>query len=60
METNIFKAINAGDIDVSKWLLARRGKNRGYSDKIDIEKKTDHNEPITFKFIDVPEQKREG
>ena len=56
-ESNIFKAINAGDIDVSKWLLSRRGRSRGYSDKVDIEK--DHNEPIAIKFIDVREQKRE-
>ena len=60
-ENNIFKAINAGDIDVSKWLLSRRGRSRGYSDKIDIEKKTNHNEPTVLKVIyediDVPEQK---
>ena len=58
-ENNIFKAINAGDIDVSKWFLSRRGKKRGYSDKLDIEK--DHNEPTVLKVIyedvDVPEQK---
>jgi hypothetical protein len=34
------------------WFLARRGKDRGYSDKIDIEKKTDNSE-ITVKFFDV-------
>jgi len=30
-ESNIFAAIERGDVDISKWFLSLRGRNRGYT-----------------------------
>ena len=38
-ESNIHVKIQEGDMDASKWFLARKGKDRGYSEKIDTEHK---------------------
>lgn len=36
-ESNLFIKINEGDEDTSKWFLSRKGKNRGYSEKQEVE-----------------------
>ncbi len=41
-ESNLFIKIQEGDEDISKWVLARKGKHRGYSEKIDTEQKIEH------------------
>lgn len=38
-ESNLFVRINEGNEDTSKWMLARLAKQRGYSEKIDMEQK---------------------
>lgn len=40
-ESNLFMRIKEGDEDTSKWFLARKGKHRGYSEKIDTEQKVE-------------------
>ena len=40
-ESVIFHNINEGDEDTSKWFLARKGKNRGYSEKIEQQNDTE-------------------
>ena len=32
-ESNLYIKIKEGDVDASKWFLARKGKDRGYSEK---------------------------
>lgn len=34
-ETKVIQAINANDIQTAKWLLATKGKNRGYSERVE-------------------------
>ncbi len=36
-ESTIYKSIKEGDTQDAKWLLSKRGKKRGYSDKVDID-----------------------
>ena len=38
-ESNLFIRIKEGDEETSKWFLARKGRHRGYSEKIDMEQK---------------------
>jgi len=38
-ESNLYIRIQEGDEDTSKWVLARKGKQRGYSEKIDTDQK---------------------
>ena len=38
-ESVLFVKIQDGDEDTCKWFLARKGKQRGYSEKIDMEQK---------------------
>ena len=38
-ESVLFVKIQDGDEDTCKWFLARKGKQRGYSEKIDTEQK---------------------
>lgn len=40
-ESNIFQSINEGDGDDSKWFLARKGKQRGYTEKIEQQNDTE-------------------
>lgn len=49
-ETNIHKEIQKGDIDTSKWFLARKGKERGYTEKIDTEHKGELKTTLVVKF----------
>lgn len=35
-EGTIIKSIQAGDTQDAKWLLARKGKKRGYGDNVDV------------------------
>ncbi len=53
-ESNLFVRIKEGDEETSKWFLARKGRHRGYSEKIDTEQKGD----ITIRV--VYEEEREG
>jgi transposase len=53
-ESNLFVRIKEGDEETSKWFLARKGRHRGYSEKIDTEQKGD----ITISV--VYEEEREG
>jgi len=50
-ESNLFTRIQEGDEDTSKWFLARKGKNRGYSEKIDTEQKIEHKGEIKLSNI---------
>ena len=34
-ELNVIEAINAKDLETSKWYLARMGRDRGFGDKVD-------------------------
>lgn len=47
-ESNLFVRIKEGDEDTSKWFLARKGKQRGYSEKIDTEQKIEGGIKIIF------------
>jgi transposase len=38
-ESNLFMRIKEGDEETSKWFLARKGRHRGYSEKIDTKQK---------------------
>lgn len=40
-ESNIFQSINEGNEDNSKWFLARKGKNRGYTEKTEQQNDTE-------------------
>ena len=51
-ETTVLNSIKGGDTHDAKWLLARKGKTRGYGDNVDI---TSGNEKVTeigVKLID--------
>ena len=50
-ESKIFKAINLDDVDTAKWYLSRKGKSRGYGDKIVQEVSGPEGEPIKSIFI---------
>lgn len=52
-ESNLFVKIEEGDEDTSKWFLARKGKQRGYSEKIDTEQKIEHKGEVGIKIIKV-------
>ena len=52
-ESNLFVRIKDGDEDTSKWFLARKGKQRGYSEKIDTEQKIEHKGELGIKIIKV-------
>jgi transposase len=45
-ESNLFVRIKEGDEDTSKWFLARKGRHRGYSEKIDSEQKIEVNAEV--------------
>lgn len=49
-ESNLFVRIQEGDEDTSKWFLARKGKGRGYSEKIDTEHKGELKTIIEVKY----------
>lgn len=55
-ESNLFVRIKEGDEDTSKWFLARKGKDRGYSEKIDMEQK---GEIKTILKVQYEEDKRD-
>jgi transposase len=55
-ESNLFIRIKEGDEDTSKWFLARKGKHRGYSEKIDTEQKIEHSGSLTVKTIEVDDK----
>ncbi len=46
-EAVLFRKIKEGDIDTVKWYLARAGKDRGYSKKIE----TSHTEKLKFEWL---------
>ncbi|RLG34557.1 hypothetical protein DRN97_02205 [Methanosarcinales archaeon] len=52
-ESNIYVRIMEGDEDTSKWFLARKGKHRGYSEKIDTEQKVELNGKIKVDIKDT-------
>ena len=47
-ESVLFQKISDNDLDSSKWVLSRLGKNRGYSEKHEIEGQT----TLTFNWND--------
>jgi len=47
-ESVLVKSIQAGDTQDAKWLLARLGKNRGFSDKLEQEISGPGGGPITL------------
>ena len=52
-ETTLVKAIKSGDVGAAKWYLSRIGRNRGFSDAVDV---TTGGQPITevkFVWVDV-------
>ena len=62
-ESVIFRSINEGDRDDSKWFLARKGKQRGYSEKIDMEQKGELKTIIEVRYEDEvkkTEEKEDG
>ena len=61
-ESNLFARIKEGDEDTSKWFLARKGRDRGYSEKIDSEHKIVDPIELTIKvhYEDKDEDKAKG
>lgn len=59
-EDNLFTRIQEGDEDTSKWFLARRGRHRGYSEKIDIEEKGEKKIIIEVQYAGDSEGEAEG
>jgi len=51
-ESVLFVRVQEGDEDTCKWILARKGKNRGYSEKIDTEQKIEGE--VKLKYEEVP------
>ena len=58
-ENTLITKIKEGDEDTSKWFLARKGKQRGYSEKIDTEQKIEHKGELGIKVIEIRTQERE-
>ena len=52
-ESVLFVKIQDGDEDTCKWFLARKGKQRGYSEKIDAEQKIEHKGELGINIIKV-------
>jgi len=52
-ESNLFLRIQEGDEDTSKWVLSRKGKQRGYSEKIETEQKGSLKVEHTVKIEDT-------
>ena len=48
-ESQTFTAINNGDMQTVRWFLATKGKDRGYSEKVDIE----HSGGVTILHDDI-------
>jgi hypothetical protein len=49
---NYFVRIQDGDEDTCKWFLARKGKQRGYSEKIDTEQKIEGGIRVIFEDVE--------
>ncbi len=49
-ETVILSAIQAKDIQTSKWYLATKGKERGYSEKHEVEHSGNKDKPIIIEW----------
>lgn len=47
-EGQVFKAIKDGDISTAKWVLARKGRQRGYEDTPTI--RLDSSDPLNINF----------
>jgi len=56
-EKTIVNSIKAGDTQDAKWLLARKGKTRGYGDNVDVT--SDGERIVTFNVV-YPEQKNDA
>ncbi len=54
-ETTLLKSIKAGETTDAKWLLARRGKHRGYGDNVDV---TSGGQAITKVIVEYATDKR--
>jgi hypothetical protein len=59
-ESNLFVRIKEGDEETSKWFLARKGRHRGYSEKIDTEQKVEGSIETTINVHYEDEAKNEG
>jgi len=55
-ESNLFVRIQEGNEDTSRWVLARKGKQRGYSEKIDTEQKIEGGLKVKFEFVNTEEK----
>lgn len=59
-ESNIHREIQKGDMDTSKWFLARKGKDRGYSEKIDTEHKGELKTILEVKYEENVKATKDG
>jgi transposase len=58
-ESNLFVRIKEGDEETSKWFLARKGRHRGYSEKIDTEQKGELKTIIEVRYEGNKEKEEE-
>jgi len=58
-ESNLFVRIREGDEDTSRWVLARKGKQRGYSEKIDTEHTGELKTIIEVRYADEDDKEKD-
>ncbi len=58
-ESNLFVRIQEGNEDTSRWVLARKGKNRGYSERTEITGKEGEGVQLIYKPAKYESEDRE-